>query len=75
MDMRESVGVGACAPVAKGRVVKSSEPLGLGEGRTVRMDEREGGVAAPSEGPRITVVLYSDISEAVFSNGCALPPT
>ena len=41
MVMSESVGVGACTPVASGRVTRSSEPLGFCVGRMVRMDERD----------------------------------
>ena len=53
------VGVGACAPVASGRDVRSSDPLGFGDGRIVMMDESEGGTVSVDMGecPRITVVL------------------
>ena len=58
MVMSESVGVGPCAPTASGRVVRSSEPLGLGLGRTVRIEEREDVSLALEAGcERMTVVL------------------
>lgn len=41
IDRAESVGVGACAPVARGCEVRSSDPLGLGAGRMVIMEDRE----------------------------------
>lgn len=58
MVMSESVGVGPCAPTASGRVVKSSEPLGLCRGRMVRIEEREEPSLALETGcERMTVVL------------------
>lgn len=58
MEMRESVGVGPCTPVARGRVVKSSEPFGLSPGRIVRMEDVLSIADCGRE--RITVVLYSE---------------
>lgn len=39
----ESVGVGPFAPTASGLFVKSSEPFGFGDGRTVSMEDNEDG--------------------------------
>ena len=58
-DEVEVVGVGPCAPVASGCEVRSSEPLGFGDGRIVRIEESEGGIVSVviGECPRMTVVL------------------
>lgn len=45
-DVVDVVGVGPCAPVAIGCDVRSSDPLGLGEGRIVIIDESEGGTVS-----------------------------
>lgn len=55
MVMIESVGVGPWGPVALGREVRSSDPFGFGEGRMVRMEERDGASFAGACG-RTTVV-------------------
>ena len=53
------VGVGACAPVASGRIVRSSEPFGVCAARIVRIDESDGGIVSVYVGEcaRTTVVL------------------
>ena len=74
METIDSEGVGALAPVARGREVKSSEPLGLGAGRIVKIEEREEGAASTDGCARMTVVLYSDcMLEVLSNNGRALP--
>ena len=44
IDIRDSVGVGPCAPVARGRALRSSEAFRFGAGRMVRMEESDGAV-------------------------------
>lgn len=74
MDMKESDGVGAFAPVAGGWEVKSSEPFGLGLGRMVIIEERLDMVGSAWGCPRMTVVLYSDwMLEVLSRSGRALP--
>ena len=81
VEMNESVGVGACTPVARGRASRSSDPLGLtrASGRMVLAFERVDTVDCGLE--RMTVVLYSDgalrmlldvTSEAASRSGFAL---
>ena len=41
IEIADSEGVGAFAPVARGWVVRSSEPFGLGLGRMVNTDDSE----------------------------------
>ena len=68
MVMSESVGVGAWAPVASGRAVRSSEPFGLCLGRMVRIEERDEASGVCETGwDRMTVVLYSECTEDVLS--------
>ena len=52
----ESVGVGPCMPRARGRVSRSSEPLGDGVGRMVKIEDRDEG-EGDGACERITVVL------------------